>query len=247
MVLVGSDPASVIYTSKKGEAAIAVGFDHETIRFPETATPQEVREAVAALNKDRSVDGILIQRPLPKSFREEEVVMWVDPTKDVDAFHPENAGRLQLGLPCLRPCTPAGILELLKHYQIEIAGRLACVIGRSSIVGKPMASILLSENATLLHCHSKTKDLAKISSQADILVVAIGQPEKIDKSYVKKGATVIDVGIHRKVEGGLCGDVLYSSVIEVAGACTPVPGGVGPMTITMLLSNTLEAARKREC
>lgn len=242
VVLVGEDPGSVIYTRRKGEAAVFVGMDHATIQFPGTATPHEVQAAVKRLNDDPGVDGILIQRPLPATFREEEVLYWVAPEKDVDAFHPITAGKLVLGMPAFAPCTPAGIIELLAHYNIDPAGKLACVIGRSSIVGKPMGSLLLQKNATLLHCHSKTADLASISAQADIVIAAVGKAEMIQAKHVKPGAVVIDVGINRLTTGKIVGDVAYAEVSEKASAITPVPGGVGPMTIAMLLQNTIWAA-----
>lgn len=241
VVLVGEDPASVIYTTRKGEAAVQVGMAHETIRFPASATPREVLSKITALNRDPKVDGILIQRPLPPQFDEKEVLLWVDPSKDVDAFHPLNAGMLYLGLPTFLPCTPAGIMRLLKHYKISPDGKLACVVGRSSIVGKPMQTLLLQANATVIQCHSKTKDLASFTTQADLLIVAAGKPHLIGAKEIKKGATVIDVGIHRDKAGKIQGDVDTQSAAKVAGALTPVPGGVGPMTIAMLLENTLLA------
>jgi methylenetetrahydrofolate dehydrogenase (NADP+)/methenyltetrahydrofolate cyclohydrolase len=206
VVLVGDNPASVIYTSRKGEAAVAVGIEHETIKFPATATPAEVHATIARLNQDPSIDGILIQRPLPASFREDELLYWVSPAKDVDAFHPENVGRLSLGLPCLQPCTPTGVMAIFKHYQIQLAGKIACVIGRSAIVGKPMATMLLQANATVLQTHSKTPDLPGVCRQADIVVAAIGLGEMIDASYLKPGAVVIDVGMNRLDSGKLVGD-----------------------------------------
>lgn len=245
VVLVGDDPASVIYTRKKGETAVKLGMEHESIVFPATATPQEVYAAVQKLNQDPAVDGILIQRPLPKSFKEEEVLFWVAPEKDVDAFHPINTGKLSLGLPCFAPCTPAGVMEILKFYKINPSGKLACVIGRSSIVGKPMAALLLQANATVLHCHSRTPDLPAIARQADILVAAIGKPEFVDGSFIKDGAVVIDVGINRLPSGKVVGDVKFSEAAQKAGAVTPVPGGVGPMTIGILLQNTVLAAEMR--
>jgi len=246
VVLVGEDPASVIYTRKKGETAISMGMEHVSMTFPHTATPIEVKAAIDRLNQDPGVDGILIQRPLPKTFKEEEVLYWVAPEKDVDAFHPENTGRLALGLPCFKPCTPAGVMELLKHYGINPAGKLACVIGRSSIVGKPMAALLLQADATVLHCHSKTPNLKGIALQADIVVVAAGKPGLIDATYIKEGAVVIDVGIHRTDAGKVIGDVVFDQVAARASAITPVPGGVGPMTIAVLLENTVWAAEQRE-
>lgn len=248
VVLVGEDPASVIYTTRKGEAAHAVGMEHETINFPGTATPAEVHAAVRRLNADPRVDGILIQRPsggLPKSFKEEEVLYWVAPEKDVDAFHPENLGRLALGLPTFAPCTPAGVMEILRHYGISVAGKLACVIGRSSIVGKPMSMLLLQENATVLQTHSRTPDLRAIAKQADIVIAAIGKPEFIDSSYLKEGAVVVDVGINRKSDGKVVGDANFEDCKKKASAITPVPGGVGPMTIALLLQNTVLAAESR--
>lgn len=246
VLLVGQDPASVIYTNKKGEVASSVGFEHETIRFPSTASKEEVGQCVEKLNRDTFVDGILIQRPLPKSFEEEEVSNWVDPAKDVDAFHPENIGRLSLGLPTFSPCTPSGIIELLKFYQIPLEGRIACVVGRSQIVGKPMAQLLLKENATVIHCHSKTSQLSSLTRLADLVIVAAGKPKLIDASFIKKGSVVVDVGVHRLKDGSLCGDVEAESVGKVASFLTPVPGGVGPMTIAMLMENTLFAAQRRE-
>jgi methylenetetrahydrofolate dehydrogenase (NADP+)/methenyltetrahydrofolate cyclohydrolase len=246
VILVGDDPASSIYTRNKRETAIKLGMESEVIALPASSTPQEVRAVVDRLNRDPKTDGVLIQRPLPKSFVEEEVVYWVHPDKDVDAFHPENTGRLVLGLPCFRPCTPAGVMEILKHYKINPAGKLACVIGRSSIVGKPMASLLLQADATVLQCHSRTPDLRAITTQADILVVAMGKPEMIDETYVKSGAVVIDVGIHKRAsDGKTVGDCQWDSISRKASMATPVPGGVGPMTIAVLLQNTLASAERR--
>jgi methylenetetrahydrofolate dehydrogenase (NADP+)/methenyltetrahydrofolate cyclohydrolase len=249
VVLVGEDPASVIYTTRKGEAAHAAGMQHETINFPGTATPAEVHAVIQRLNADPRVDGILIQRPsggLPSSFKEEEVLYWVSPQKDVDAFHPENLGRLALGLPTFAPCTPAGVMEILNYYKISAAGKLACVIGRSSIVGKPMSMLLLQANATIFQAHSKTPDLRVVARQADIVVAAIGKPEFIDSSYLKDGAVVIDVGINRRPDGKVVGDANFEDCSKKASAITPVPGGVGPMTITILLQNTILAEEMRE-
>lgn len=245
VVLVGQNPASVIYTSKKGEAAVSVGMEHESVVLPETSSPSEVKAAIDRLNQDPKVDGILLQRPLPKGFREEEVLFWIAPEKDVDAFHPINTGKLSLGLPCFKPCTPAGIMEILDFYSINPAGKLACVIGRSSIVGKPMAALLLQANATILHTHSKTPDLPGICRQADIVVAAIGREKAIGADYIKRGAVVIDVGINRTAAGKVVGDVNYEEVAPIASAITPVPGGVGPMTIAVLLQNTVLAAEIR--
>lgn len=245
VVLVGNDPASLIYTRKKGDTANLLGMEHRTISLSSSATPSEVYSVVQELNQNERIDGILIQRPLPKSFHEEEVVYWVNPAKDVDAFHPENTGRLLLGLPCLQPCTPAGIMALLNHYKITVSGKLACVIGRSSIVGKPMANLLLKSDATLLHCHSKTPDLRAMTKQAEILIVATGQKEFIDRSYIRSGAVIVDVGVHRNQDGKIVGDIATEGLEDLAYAITPVPGGVGPMTISMLMQNTLLAAERR--
>lgn len=245
VVLVGQNPASVIYTSKKGEAAQAVGMEHETISLPETVSPSELKAVIHQLNENPRIDGILIQRPLPPQFLEEEVLFWISPEKDVDAFHPTNTGKLILGLPCFKPCTPAGIMTILDHYQINPSGKIACVIGRSSIVGKPMAALLLQANATVIHTHSRTSNLPQLARQADIVVAAIGRPHAIDASFIKEGAVVIDVGINRLPSGKVVGDVLYDEVSRVASAITPVPGGVGPMTIATLLENTVWAAEQR--
>jgi len=242
VVLVGEDPASLIYIRKKGETAELLGLDHETIKLPISITPDELREYIDQLNANPRVHGILIQRPLPKFTDETEVASWIVPEKDVDAFHPLNVGRLFLGLPCLKPCTPAGIMEIFKHYKIPVSGKKACVIGRSAIVGKPMAALLLKENATVFHCHSKTPDLKSITQFSDILVVAAGKPHLIDASYVKQGAVVIDVGIHHNTNGKIIGDVVFEDVAKVASALSPVPSGVGPMTIAMLMKNTMDAA-----
>ncbi len=245
VVLVGVNPASVIYTTQKGKRAAELGMEHETVTLDSTATPAEVREVVMRLNQDPSVDGILIQRPLPASFVEEEVLYWVSPEKDVDAFHPVNTGRLALGLPCFKPCTPYGVMKMLAHYGVEPAGKIACVIGRSSIVGKPMAALLLQANATVIQAHSRTPDLRAVAKLADILVVAAGKPALIDASYIKEGAVVIDVGIHRDPRGKVIGDVVYDSAASLASALSPVPGGVGPMTIAMLMENTVWSAEQR--
>ena len=245
VVLVGDNPASMIYVSSKGKTADTLGISSETLTFPATATAAEIQAAVSKLNADPHVDGILIQRPLPPAFREEEVLYWVHPSKDVDAFHPENTGRLSLGLPCFIPCTPAGIMELLRFYKIETRGKIACVVGRSSIVGKPMATLLLRADATVLHAHSRTPDLRSLCRQADIVVAAIGKAKMSDASYVRQGAVVVDVGINRDAAGKVVGDVDFEAVSQVASAVTPVPGGVGPMTIAMLMKNTVFAAEQR--
>lgn len=245
VVIVGEDPASLIYTRKKGEAAVAVGMSHETRALPATATPEEVRRLLDKLNADPQVDGILVQRPLPKSFREEEVVRWIAPEKDVDAFHPTNTGLLVLGLPGFAPCTPAGVMEILKFYGISVAGKTACVIGRSAIVGKPMAALLLQADATVVQAHSKTPNLPAVVKQADIVVAAVGRPRMVQGSWIKPGAVVIDVGINRLPDGKIAGDVDFESASAIASAITPVPGGVGPMTIALLLQNTITSAERR--
>jgi len=245
VVLVGEDPASVIYTTNKGKSAVAVGMDHETVKFPATATPETVKKKIDQLNDDHKVDGIIIQRPLPKSFSEEELIYWVSPEKDVDCFHPENLGRLMLGIDGMKSCTPLGVMRLLKFYGINPHGKTACVIGRSSIVGKPMTALLLNANATTVECHSHTQDLENWTLQADILVVAAGRPHLISKKHVKKGAVVIDVGIHKTAEGKTIGDVDTASLMDHASAVSPVPGGVGMTTINSLLFNTVFAAESR--
>lgn len=242
VVLVGDDPASVIYTTNKGKAAVAVGMKHETFKLAATTSASEAFALIQKLNNDPTVDGILIQRPLPKSYKESELIYWVDPKKDVDCFHPENLGRLVLGLSGPKSCTPEGVMRLLDHYKIPVAGKTACIIGRSSIVGKPMTSLLLNANATVIECHSHTRDLASFTKTADILVVAAGKPHLIQKEHIKPGAVVIDVGIHKTSEGKVIGDVHAESVSQVASALTPVPGGVGPMTINTLILNTIVAA-----
>lgn len=245
VVIVGDDAASQIYVSKKNEMALQLGMLSETIRFDAQTKPDVVRAKIEELNLDPAVDGILIQRPLPKTFRENEVAYWVAPEKDVDCFHPENTGLLHLGLARFQPCTPAGVIAILKHYQIDISGKTACVIGRSAIVGKPMAALLLQENATVIHCHSHTKNLAELSKAADILVVAAGKPHLVSGLHVRSGAVVIDVGIHRTEDKKVIGDVDANSVSSIAHALTPVPGGVGPMTIAMLMQNTVQSAEFR--
>ncbi len=245
VMIVGEDPASVIYTSKKAETANSLGFLSEVLRFSANASPQEVKLKVDSLNSDDTVDGILIQRPLPGQFSESEVLTWVAAEKDVDGFHPLNVGKLSLGLPSLVPCTPLGIMKLLEHFKIDVRGKLACVIGRSATVGKPMAKLLLNANASVIQVHSQTQNLASLSKQAEILVVAAGKPKMITKDFVKPGAVVVDVGIHRNPSGVIFGDCDFASVASVAQALTPVPGGVGPMTIAILMQNTLEAAARR--
>ena len=254
VVLVGENPASQSYVRGKARAAEEVGIDAETLLQPADLAQGALLDLVATLNDDDAVDGILVQLPLPDHIDEAAVIRAIDPGKDVDGFHPENVGRLSLGEETLEPCTPAGIVEMLRRSGVETKGAHAVVVGRSNIVGKPMASLLLRRgtDATVTVCHSRTRDLASVTRGADILIAAIGRPEFVTADMVREGATVIDVGINRVEDATrergyrLVGDVDYPAVEEVAGAITPVPGGVGPMTIAMLLANTLRAARMRE-
>lgn len=244
VVIVGENPASQVYVRNKKKACEQVGFNSWVYEMPENTTQDELNALIDKLNEDGGVHGILVQLPLPKHLDEEQVILRIKPEKDVDAFHPYNVGRITIGNPKFLPCTPAGIMELLHRSNIEIAGKECVVIGRSNIVGKPMALLLLSENGTVTVCHSKTKDLKEVCRRADILVVAIGKADFVTADMVKEGAVVIDVGMNRNAEGKLTGDVDFASVSEVASYITPVPGGVGPMTITMLLQNTLRAAEE---
>jgi methylenetetrahydrofolate dehydrogenase (NADP+)/methenyltetrahydrofolate cyclohydrolase len=250
VVLVGEDPASSVYVRSKGKATSEAGMQSIEHRLPETASEAELLALVDALNRDPNVDGILVQLPLPDQIDERKVIAAIDPQKDVDGFHVENAGRLAVGAEALVPCTPLGCLHLLKTELGDLTGKDAVVIGRSNIVGKPMAMLLLGESCTVTIAHSRTKDLPALCRRADILVAAVGRPEMVKADWIKPGAAVIDVGINRiEGEGGksrLVGDVDYEEAAEVAGAITPVPGGVGPMTIAMLLRNTLVAAHRRE-
>jgi len=242
-ILVGDDPASHIYVGSKHKASHEAGIDSRDHRFPEATPEADVLDLVAELNDDDAVDGILVQLPLPAHMDEPKVTRAVDPAKDVDGFNPLNAGRLFLGEPLHVPATPLGVMKMLEEYEVELEGRQAVVVGRSEIVGKPMAMLLLAENATVTICHSRTADLAAHTRRADVLVASVGRPGLITPDLVKPGAVVIDVGVTR-TESGIVGDV-DKAVAEVAGLLTPVPGGVGPMTIAMLLSNTLRAARFR--
>ena len=244
VVLVGDDPASQVYVGAKGKATLAAGMAGFEHRLPAAAGEAELLALVARLNADDRVDGILVQLPLPPQIDERKVIGAVDPAKDVDGFHPLNAGRLAVGEPGLVPCTPLGCLMLLKDRLGDLAGLEAVVVGRSNIVGKPMAQLLLRENATVTIAHSRTRGLPAVVGRADIVVAAVGRPAMIEGGWLKPGATVIDVGINR-VDGRLVGDVDFESASQVAGAITPVPGGVGPMTIACLLRNTLVAAHAR--
>ena len=243
VILVGDDPASAVYVKNKHKGCLEVGINSYEITMPRETTEEELLNKIAELNSDDSVHGILVQLPLPKHISEEKVINSISPEKDVDAFHPTNVGKIMIGNHTFLPCTPAGVMELLHYYNVDIAGKECVVIGRSNIVGKPMLMLLLAENGTVTVCHSKTKNLSEITKKADILVVAIGRANFVGSDMVKEGAVVIDVGINRLENGKLCGDVDYDAVKEKASMITPVPGGVGPMTITMLLKNTLSAAQ----
>lgn len=239
VVQVGNDPASSVYVGNKKKACAYCGIESVSYELPETTTEEELLLLIDKLNKDNAINGILVQLPLPKHMNEDLIIQAIDPIKDVDGFHPQSVGALCIGQPGFVSCTPAGIIELLKRSNVEIAGKECVVIGRSNIVGKPMALLLLRENGTVTVTHSKTKDLKEVTKRADILVVAIGKPKMITKEYVKDGAVVIDVGIHRNENNKLCGDVDFDDVSPVCSAITPVPGGVGPMTIAMLMKNCL--------
>ena len=240
VIQVGNDPASSVYVNNKKKACAYIGIDSRSYELPQETTEQELLDLVRELNEDNTVGGILVQLPLPEHIDEDKVLLAISPEKDVDGFHPMNVGNLSIGRPGFVSCTPAGIIQLLKRSGIEIEGKECVVLGRSNIVGKPMAMLLLRENGTVTICHSKTKNLKEITRRADILVVAIGKPKFVDASYVKEGAVVIDVGIHRNENNKLCGDVDFDDVAPHTSAITPVPGGVGPMTIAMLMSNCVE-------
>lgn len=237
VIQVGNDPASSVYVRNKKKACEYCGIVSLSYELPEETTEEELLALIEELNNRKDCNGILVQLPLPKGINEEKVLDAISPLKDVDGFHPMNVGALSIGKPGFLSCTPAGVIELIKRSGYSIEGKECVVIGRSNIVGKPMALLLLRENGTVTITHSKTSDLKEVAKRADILVVAIGKPKMIDASYVKDGAIVIDVGIHRMEDGKLCGDVDYNSVEPVAEAITPVPGGVGPMTIAMLMNN----------
>lgn len=243
VIIVGENPASKVYVRNKQRACEEVGIASTVIALPEDTKEEELLSVVAGLNADTSVHGILVQLPLPRHLDAEKVLLSMDPRKDVDAFHPYNVGRIMIGDYDFLPCTPAGVMELLKRNDISPDGKECVVVGRSNIVGKPQAMLLLHADGTVTVCHSHTKNLPEVCRRADILVTAIGKPEFFDETYVKPGAVVIDVGMNRRpADGKLCGDVNFAKVESVASAITPVPGGVGPMTIAMLLCNTLKAA-----
>ena len=245
VIQIGNDPASSVYVGNKKKACEYIGIRSESYELPEETTQDELLSLIERLNKDNAINGILVQLPVPDHINEDAVIKAIAPSKDVDGFHPESVGALLIGERGFLPCTPAGIIELLKRSNIEIEGKECVVIGRSNIVGKPMSVLLLRENGTVTITHSKTTNLKEVCRRADILVVAIGKPKMINREYVKNGATVIDVGIHRNENGKLCGDVDYDDVFPVAGAITPVPGGVGPMTIAMLMNNCVNSILKR--
>lgn len=246
VIVAGDNPASQVYVRNKENACLRAGIRSTILRLPESCTQEELESAVAALNADQGVHGILVQLPLPKGLDEARVLALIDPEKDVDGFHAMNTGKLMSGQPGFVPCTPLGVMKLLEAYNIPTRGRHAVVIGRSNIVGKPMAMLLLAADATVTVCHSKTENLADITRQADILVAAVGRANFVTGDMIKPGATVIDVGINR-VDGALVGDVNAEEAAQKAAYLTPVPGGVGQMTIAMLLSNTLDAAERHGC
>lgn len=246
VILIGEDPASQVYVRNKERAANNIGMYSVVYRLPETTSETDLIAKIEELNHDDKVHGILVQLPLPKHINEDLVLDTIDPAKDVDGFHPMNLGNLFAGKPTMIPCTPAGIMELIKLSGIDLAGKNAVIIGRSNIVGKPMAHLLLQANATVTICHSKTKDLPKVAKQADVLVVAIGRANFVTADFVKEGAVVIDVGINRDENNKLTGDVKFDEVAPLTSYITPVPGGVGPMTITMLMRQTIDAAKRKE-
>ncbi len=244
VIIVGEDPASKVYVANKKKACEALDIISEEYALPESTTQEELLDLISKLNADPKINGILCQLPLPRHLDEKLIINSIDPEKDVDAFHPTNVGKIMIGDFYFLPCTPAGVMEMLDFEGIEVEGKNCVVIGRSNIVGKPMNMLLLHKNGTVTICHSKTKNLAEICKNADILVAAVGRPNFVTADMVKDGAVVIDVGINR-VDGKLCGDVDFENVSRKASAITPVPGGVGPMTIAMLMQNTLTAAKKQ--
>ena len=243
VIIVGEDPASQVYVRNKKRACDEVGFYSESYELPESTTQEELNALIDKLNKNDKIHGILCQLPLPKHLDENEVIMRIDPKKDVDAFHPENVGKIMIGDYSFLPCTPAGVMALLERSGIDVCGKECVVVGRSNIVGKPQAMLLLHANGTVTVCHSRTKNLAEVCRRADILVAAIGKADFFTGDMIKEGAVVIDVGMNRRADGKLTGDVDFASVEPKASYITPVPGGVGPMTITMLMQNTLTAAK----
>jgi methylenetetrahydrofolate dehydrogenase (NADP+)/methenyltetrahydrofolate cyclohydrolase len=251
VILVGENPASKVYVGMKDKACAEIGFASEKLVLPASASEAELLALIDRLNADDTVDGILCQLPLPKQIREHQVLERISPQKDVDCFHPMNVGYLATGNPFVKPCTPAGVIEIMKRYKINMSGAHAVVVGRSNIVGKPLAQLLLAEHATVTICHSRTKDLAAVCRSADILCAAIGKPEMVQGDWIKAGAVVIDVGVNRVDDATnprgykLVGDVDYAAAAKRAAYLTPVPGGIGPMTIAMLMQNTLELHKRR--
>ena len=244
VIIVGEDPASKVYVANKEKGCQEVGFYSELYRLPEQTQMEELLALIEKLNNDEKINGILCQLPLPKHLDEEQVILAINPNKDVDAFHPVNTGKIMIGNHSFLPCTPAGVMKLIESTGTDISGKECVVIGRSNIVGKPQAMLLLQANGTVTICHSRTKDLKEVTKRADILVVAIGKADFVTGDMIKEGAIVIDVGMNRRQDGKLTGDVDFESAEKVASYITPVPGGVGPMTITMLLQNTLTAFKQ---
>ncbi|MCU5377586.1 bifunctional methylenetetrahydrofolate dehydrogenase/methenyltetrahydrofolate cyclohydrolase FolD [Bacillus cereus] len=244
VILVGEDPASRSYVKGKEKGCEQVGIYSELIELPETITEERLLAEIDRLNGDDRINGILVQLPLPKHIEEKAIIERISPEKDVDGFHPISVGRMMTGQDTFLPCTPHGIVELVKETNLDISGKHVVVIGRSNIVGKPVGQLFLNENATVTYCHSKTQNMKELTKLADILIVAVGRPKMITADYIKEGAVVIDVGVNRLETGKLCGDVDFDNVLDVAGYITPVPKGVGPMTITMLLHNTVESAKR---
>lgn len=242
VILVGDNPASQVYVRNKERAALAAGFKSETVRLSESICQEELIAIIERYNEDDTIHGILVQLPLPNHINDKKIILAIDPKKDVDGFHPMNTGHLWSGRPLMVPCTPAGIVEMLREYEVDLEGKHAVIIGRSNIVGKPMAQLLLDKNATVTLTHSRTRHLEDVCRHADVLIVAIGQGHFVTKDFVKEGVVVIDVGMNRDDNGKLIGDVAFDEVSQVASKITPVPGGVGPMTITMLLEQTYQAA-----
>lgn len=246
VILVGNNPASRTYVKSKEKACLELGMHSVLIEFPASISEDELLTKIVELNNDLSIHGILVQLPLPNHVNEKKVIETINPEKDVDGFHPLNIGRMMTGQDSFLPCTPYGVMVMLEEMNISITGKHVVVVGRSNIVGKPSGQLFLNESATVTYCHSKTTDLKAITTQADILVVAVGKVNVITAEHVKEGAVVIDVGMNRNIDGKLCGDVAFDEVKEKASYITPVPGGVGPMTITMLMYNTLKSARNRK-
>ncbi|MDY4002489.1 MAG: bifunctional methylenetetrahydrofolate dehydrogenase/methenyltetrahydrofolate cyclohydrolase [Streptococcus orisratti] len=242
VILVGDNPASQVYVRNKERSALAAGFKSKTVRLSDNISEEELLTVIEQYNNEPDFHGILLQLPLPAHINDKRILMAIDPKKDVDGFHPMNTGHLWNGRPQMVPCTPAGIMEMLREYHVDLEGKQAVIIGRSNIVGKPMAQLLLDKNATVTLTHSRTRNLPEVAKQADILIVAIGRGHFVTKDFVKEGAVVIDVGMNRDANGKLIGDVDFADVAPIASLITPVPGGVGPMTITMLLEQTYQAA-----